>query len=123
MGAWLADDLGPRYRAIGTAFWKGSFRTSSLTRRGLMVYDAPPTAPHFIEADIANAAGGPGCFIDVRKLVADPKGAHWARSFRQMRLYGSVRISERFPFEPVRIGDKFDGVFFLKETTPITELE
>jgi erythromycin esterase len=122
LGAYLAERMGDRYRVVATAFNVGSLLAYNDVRQGLVTYESPPAPRHFLEADLANACRGTGGFLDLRAVARDPSAAAWLSAWRQMRTYGSYEISEYYPFEPVKIGENYDGVLFVRNTTALTPL-
>jgi erythromycin esterase len=122
LGAYLAERMGDRYRVVATAFNAGSFLAYNDVKHGLVTYEAPPAQQHFLDADLATACRGAGGFLDLRAVARDPSAAPWLSTWRQMRTYGSYEISEYYPFEPVKIGEHYDGVLFVRNTTALTPL-
>jgi erythromycin esterase len=122
MGAQLARSLGSSYYAIGTMLLEGRFLTFSLERGSLVEYVAPVPPDYFHESDIGRVSPDPGCFLSVREAAAGEL-TDWVRRPRPVRVYGGVEISERFPWSLVRLQETWDGVLFVRDTTPTTRID
>lgn len=121
MGASLRQHLGDAYRAIGTAFFEGSFRVD--TARGELVSHAvTPPPPYFFESALHRISPSAACALDVGAARRRPELRAWISAPLPTRLYGALEISEEYPFAPVVVPDLWSAVIFVPTTTPTTPL-
>jgi erythromycin esterase len=121
-GKYLADALGDRYHAVGTLFYKGAFHAFSPSAKSLVVYNAPPPPEYFLEAWLHSAGDRSACVVDLRTAQGEV-AREWLRSPRISRVYGSIEISEDYPWPPVETDRLWSSILFLPVSTPTQLLQ
>ncbi|WP_223167649.1 erythromycin esterase family protein [Nonomuraea sp. SYSU D8015] len=130
MGRHLAREHGPAYYALAALFGEGGFRANRM-RFGRLVGERRPeqfrvpraTAPRVVETRLAAACPG-DYVVDLRSGGRPASVDHWLAEANHMRAFGAAagRFTAKFAFMPVVLSDHFDGVAFVRETTPSTPL-
>lgn len=127
MGWHLAQRHGSAYYALGLLFGEGDFRARRMRFGRVNVNRQPATfhvpfanTPAAVEARLAEAH--PGDF------VVDLRGddvPEWLRERCHMRSFGAAvgRFTYKLAFMPTVPAEDFDGLAFVRESTPSTPLQ
>lgn len=126
MGSLLAEELGTRYKVIGSAFHHGTYLGAAGAREGddeIVVAHNPRSHSfeHFAQL-FADAEGVPNLLLDVGPRGLHPEASPWPADL-QMRIgeTGSQTDYEQ-SFTRQSLDSQYDGLIFLGEITPITVL-
>lgn len=122
MGALLRSHLGDRYYAFALEFDHGAYlgrdllpdRTLGDHRVGIV-----PRAPEGSLAWYLSMAGGERFLLDLRRSVCDQGVADWLTESRVMHCGGWAHC-DPLPSTTVRLTEGYDGLIFVRETTPTT---
>jgi erythromycin esterase len=126
MGCLLARQMGNDYRAIGTAFHGGKYLAVAGDRPEqdlIVVAHTPgPMAFEHILQRVADERHTPGLLVDLSERVAGRSEFPWQTGL-EMRI-GEAGAQGDYDASFMRQWPElqFDGLIFLKETTPITVL-
>ena len=123
MGDYLRARLADKYRAIGSMFYEGSFRTYS-GLQGKMVNHAvalPP--PFYFESVVHRVSPSGACVFDVMEATWRSRVRDWISVPKHVRIYGGLEISESYPWPPVILPELWSAVIFVPSTTPTTPLD
>lgn len=123
MGHHLKARLADKYRAIGTAFYQGSFRTYSGLEEKMVNHAATPPPPFYFESAMYRVSPSIACALDVTAATRHPGLREWIAAPKHVRNYGGLEISESYPWPPVVVTDLWSGVIFVPSTTPTTPLD
>jgi erythromycin esterase len=121
MGSHLDRSLGDDYVVLGFVFNQGSFQAIDWTQgqgksQGLIEHTVGPAPEGHLGAAFARA-GMPIFVLDLRRIPAEGTVAGWFDVPHPMREIGAVFAGEEQMSHPVVLGDHYDGVIFVNETT------
>ncbi len=130
LGALLAEEYGDDYYALGFDFDRGSFRALAgpeTDREGIGEWhvDPLPAASGDAAGTVAeafNAVDAPAAVLDFDRARADDRLAEWIDAVHERRDVGAVFREERQTAVDAP-GERFDGLAFVRETTPARPLE
>jgi erythromycin esterase len=122
-GKYLADALGDGYHALGTLFYQGGFHAFSPGAKSLVVHNTPPPPKYFLEAWLHSASDNAACIVDLTKLSESEAVREWLRAPRISRIYGSLEISEDYPWPPVEADRLWSSILFVPVSTPTALLQ
>jgi erythromycin esterase len=127
MGAHLVRSLGEDYVVLGFVFNQGSFQAIDQTQgqgkgRGLIEHTVGPAPAGHLGAAFART-GLPIFVLDLRHVPAEGTVANWFDVPHPMREIGAVFAGERQMSHPVVLGDHYDGIIFVDETTRARPVE
>jgi erythromycin esterase len=121
MGTHLDRSLGDDYVVLGFAFNKGSFQAIDWTQgrgkgRGLREHTVGPAPEGHWGAAFART-GLPIFVLDLRRIPSEGPVAGWFGVPHPMREIGAAFAGEEQMSHPVVLGDRYDGIIFVDETT------
>lgn len=119
MGARLADWYGAGYVPVGFALNRGEYLAVDPGTRNVRPHALKPAEPGSYEYEFARA-GLPRFVLDLRGAEAGDGGSGWLRSPMLFRSIGAVASDEQF--RSVNIGELFDLIVFLADTTPTSRM-
>lgn len=123
MGYYLKTRLVEDYRAIGSMFYAGSFRTYS-GQQGKMVNHVvalPP--PFYFESVMQRVSPSGACALEVGEAARHAHVRDWIAVPKHVRTYGGLEISESYPWPPVIVPELWSAVIFVPATAPTTSLD
>jgi erythromycin esterase-like protein len=123
MGYYLKMRLAERYRAIGSMFYDGSFRTYSGLQEKMVSHVATPPPPFYLESVVHRVSPSGVCILDVVKATQRAHISDWISAPKHVRIYGGLEISESYPWPPVTVPDLWSALIFVPSTTPTTPLD
>lgn len=128
LGRLLADRYGDDYYALGADFDRGSFRAYAgpdTDREGIGEWHVDPLAATGDAvaplADAFEAVEAPAAVLDFDRAREDPRLAAWLETPSERRAVGAVYRDERQTTVDAP-GTAFDGLVFVRETTPARPL-
>lgn len=127
MGSILADVLGEKYCAIGTAFCEGTYlgvAGDSSTNDDVVVETHVPKSDTFEYSlnAFAKETASPNFMVDFRHNRLDIQPFPWPDTLRMNVGEAAPKQSYDATFLPQRSERQFDGLLYLTKTTPITVL-
>jgi erythromycin esterase len=123
MGHYLRARLADKYRAIGTMFYAGSFRTYSGLQKKMVNHVVALPPPFYLETAMQRASPSTACALDVADATRRPGLRGWIAEPKHVRVYGGQEISESYPWPPVVVPDLYSVLVFVPTTTPTTPLD
>ncbi len=123
VGHYLKTRLAGKYRAIGSMFYSGSFRTYSGLQRKMVNHVVTPPPPFYFESAMYRASPSTPCVLDVREAVRHPEVRDWISVPKHVRFYGGLEISESYPWSPLIVPNLWSALIFVPDTSPTTPLE
>jgi erythromycin esterase len=123
MGYYLRTRLAENYRAIGSMFHDGSFRTYSGIQGKMVNHVAAPPPSFFLESVMHRVSPAAACVLDVRAATRRPQVRDWISVPKHVRIYGGLEISESYPWPPVIVPDLWSAMIFVPSTRPTTPLD
>jgi erythromycin esterase-like protein len=123
MGNYLRMHLADKYRAIGSMFYEGSFRTYSGQQNKLVSHTVTPPPPFYFENAMHHASPSAACVLDVTDATRHSHTRDWISVPKHMRIYGGLEISESYPWPPIIVPDLWSALIFVPSTTPTTPLD
>src|SRR4051812_9152911 len=100
MGHYLQMRLAEKYRAIGSAFYEGSFRTYSGLQDKMVNHVAATPPAFYLEAAMHRVSPSGACILDVMEASRRPQLRNWISEPQHVRVYGGMEISESYPWPP-----------------------
>lgn len=116
MGAYLGEEYGDEYRAVGFAFGEGEY--SALGPRGLAAYAASAPPPGTIEHALG-LVGLPRFALDLRGARSEVD-AQWLLEPLPFRSIGALARDD--PFSATPIGIRYDGLIYIARSTATRRL-
>lgn len=128
MGGHVAKELGDQYYAIGFAFGGGGFNALAQDAQGkwqFRAYTIPTAPPGSLESAFIAADRG-DFLVDLQSLPKSGKVADWLAAPHGQVWFGGYQMpddvaaatSDASKLMPTILREEFDGVAFLKTTTP-----
>ena len=123
MGHYLKARLAEKYRAIGSMFYEGSFRTYSGLQEKMVnhVVALPPS--FYLESVMHRVSPSGACALDVTEAMRRSHVRDWISVPKHVRIYGGLEISESYPWPPVIVPDLWSALIFVPSTAPTTPLD
>lgn len=122
MGEYLRDELGDDVYLLGLEFHHGVFSSRTRTVR---LFEAGPF-PHTHYSHALAQLPGDVRFLDVLEAASAPKLEAWLRQPRstnhKYELYAFTRLVRAFPKVRTPLPELFDGVIFIRQSTPPTPI-
>jgi erythromycin esterase len=123
MGHFLKMRLAEKYRAIGTMFYEGSFRTYSGLQKKMVNHVVALPPPFYFENVMHRVSPSGACVLDLTEATRRPNVRDWISVPKHVRLYGGLEISESYPFPPLIVPDLWSALIFVPNTSPTTPLD
>src|SRR5262249_53576346 len=127
MGCLLASQMGNDYRAIGTAFHGGEYLAveGGCPEQDQIVFAHVPSPMAFehILQQVADERQIPGLLVDLSERVAGGSEFPWQTGLEMRIGEAGAQGDYDASFMQQRPQLQFDGLMFLKETTPVTVLQ
>jgi len=126
MGCLLAKQLGSDYRAIGSAFYDGKYLAMAgdgPEQDQIVVAHTPdPRSFEYILQRVANDQQTPGLLLDLSRRAPHGSEFPWQHGLEMRSGEAGNQGSYESSFTRQRPELQYDGMIFLKETSPITVL-
>jgi erythromycin esterase len=116
MGNWLRQRYGRQLYTVGYAFRGGELR--AVEKNNVAVRRAPPS-PEGTGDAVLSEAGTPAFFLDMRRVPAQTALAAWLNQPHLFHLAGVIWNEALTTQAP---GKLYDGLIFVEESHPTTEL-
>lgn len=123
MGHYLKARLAEKYRAIGSMFYEGSFRTYSGLQGKMVNHVVALPPPFYFESIMHRVSPSGACGLDVTEAMRRSHVRDWISVPKHVRIYGGLEISESYPWPPVIIPDLWSALIFVPGTAPTTPLD
>lgn len=123
MGHYLRLRLAEKYRAIGSMFYEGSFRTYSGLQEKLVNHIVTLPPPFFFESVMYRVSPSEACVFEVSEAARRSSVRDWISIPKHVRIYGGLEISESYPWPPVIVPDLWSSLIFVPSTAPTTPLD
>jgi len=127
MGCLLARQIGNNYRAISTAFHEGKYLAVAGGRpeqdQIVVAHTPGPLAFEHILKRVADDRQTPGLILELNERVTQGSEFPWQTGLEMRIGEGGEQGEYDASFVRQRPELQFDGLMFLKETTPITVLQ
>jgi erythromycin esterase-like protein len=123
MGHYLRLRLAENYRAIGSMFHDGSFRTYSGLQEKMVNHAVTLPPPYYLESVMHRVSPSEACALDVLEATRHPKVRDWIAVPKHVRIYGGLEISESYPWPPVIVPELWSAMIFAPHTAPTTPLD
>ena len=123
MGHYLKIRLAEKYRAIGSMFYEGSFRTYSGLQGGMVNHVVALPPGFYFESVMHQVSPSQACAFDVLEATRRSHVHDWLSVPKYVRIYGGLEISESYPWPPVVVPDLWSAMIFVPSTTPTTPLD
>jgi erythromycin esterase len=126
MGCLLARQFGGDYRAIGSAFYDGKYLAvagDGPEQDQIVVAHTPDLRSfEYILQSVANDQQTPGLLLDLSRRAPHESAFPWQRGLEMRTGEAGNQGSYESSFTRQRPELQYDGMIFLKETSPITVL-
>ncbi len=116
MGAWLRHRYGRQLYTVGYAFRGGELRA---VENNTVVARRVAPSPEGSGDAVLSAAGLPAFFLDMRRVPAEAALGAWLSQPHLYHLMGAVWDEALTPQAPAKL---YDGLIFVEESHPTTEL-
>lgn len=123
MGHHLKKRLAEKYRAIGSMFYGGSFRTYSGLQEKMVNHVVALPPPFYFESVMNRVSPSAPCALDVGEATRRSQVGDWISVPKHVRVYGVLEISESYPWPPVIVPDLWSALIFVPSTGPTTSLD
>jgi erythromycin esterase-like protein len=123
MGHYLRQRLAEKYRAIGSMFYEGSFRTYGGLQEKMVNHAVALPPPFYLESVMHRVSPSGACALDVVEATRRAQVRDWIAVPKHVRIYGGLEISESYPWPPVIVPDLWSAMIFVPSTAPTTPLE
>ena len=123
MGYYLRTRLADKYRAIGTMFYEGNFRTYSGLQKKMVSHVVAPPPPFYFESTMHRVSPSTACVFDVAEAIRRSHVRDWISVPKYMRIYGGLEISESYPWPPVIVPNLWSALIFVPSTAPTVPLD
>ena len=126
MGCLLARQIGNDYRAMGTAFHDGKYLAAAGERpeqdQIVVAHTSGPLAFEHILRRVSDDRQTPGLLLDLREGVAQESKFPWKTGLEMRIGEAGEQGDYDATFMHQRPDLQFDGLIFVKESTPVTIL-
>jgi erythromycin esterase len=123
MGHYLKVRLAEKYRAIGSMFYEGSFRTYSGLQEKMVNHVVTPPPSFYLESIVHHVSPSQACVLDVAEATRRSHVRDWISVPKHVRIYGGLEISESYPWPPIIVPDLWSALIFVPRTAPTTPLD
>jgi erythromycin esterase-like protein len=123
MGHYLKVRLAENYRAIGSMFYEGSFRTYGGLQEKMVNHIVTPPPSFYLESMVHRVSPSQACVLDVAEATRRSQVRDWISVPKHVRIYGGLEISESYPWPPVIVPDLWSALIFVPRTAPTTPLD
>ena len=120
MGGFLSGRYGESYLSLGFTFFEGQYTARARDTGAVGTHTAEP-APAESIGGVFHATGLPLFALDLRGTKQDPAAA-WLTEFQDLRMIGSVAISDEQAFSRSVLPEDYDVVVFVDQMTATDSL-
>lgn len=120
MGSHLAAALGDAYVCVAFSFEQGAYTAYDPEFGGVGASVAGPAPAGTVDRLLAEV--GPDVFLLDLRDAAGSAVEPWFLAPRRFRAVGAVAVHDAGSFAPATLGEEFDGVIFVRRSTPSRRL-